>query len=54
VYVVVIDGLCRVARLPEFIRNLSRVRCRVEMVGPFGTTAAAGSITTSLSRNCGA
>jgi 1-acyl-sn-glycerol-3-phosphate acyltransferase len=35
VYVVVIDGLCHVARLPEFIRNLSRVRCRVEMVGPF-------------------
>lgn len=35
VYVVVIDGLCHVARLPEFIRNLSRVRCRVEMAGPF-------------------
>ncbi|HET6462467.1 MAG TPA: 1-acyl-sn-glycerol-3-phosphate acyltransferase [Candidatus Krumholzibacteria bacterium] len=35
VYVVVIDGLSRVARLPDFIRNLSRVRCRVEMVGPF-------------------
>ena len=35
VYVIVIDGLCRVARLPDFIRNLSRVQCRVEVVGPF-------------------
>jgi 1-acyl-sn-glycerol-3-phosphate acyltransferase len=35
VYVVVIDGLRNVARLPDFIRNLSRVRCRVEMAGPF-------------------
>lgn len=35
VYVVVVDGLCGVARLPDFIRNLSSVRCRVEMVGPF-------------------
>lgn len=35
VYAVVVDGLCGVARLPDFIRNLSHVRCRVEMVGPF-------------------
>jgi len=35
VYVVVVDGLCKVARLPDFIRNLSGVRSRVEMVGPF-------------------
>lgn len=35
VYVVVVDGLCGVARLPDFIRNLSSVRGRVEMVGPF-------------------
>jgi 1-acyl-sn-glycerol-3-phosphate acyltransferase len=35
VYVVVIDGLWQVARLTDFVRNLSRVRCRVEVVGPF-------------------
>lgn len=35
VYVVVVDGLWRVGRLPDFIRNISGVRCRVEVVGPF-------------------
>jgi 1-acyl-sn-glycerol-3-phosphate acyltransferase len=35
VYVMVIDGLWRVARLPDFIRNLSHVRARVEVAGPF-------------------
>ncbi len=35
VYVFVIDGLYHVARLPDFIRNLSRVQGRVEVVGPF-------------------
>ena len=35
VYVVVIDGLWNVARIPDFVRNLTRVRCRVECVGPF-------------------
>lgn len=35
VYVLVIDGLRDVARLTDFVRNVSRVRCRVEMVGPF-------------------
>src|SRR5262249_21350944 len=35
VYVVVVDGLWRVARLTDFVRNLSHVRCRAEMVGPF-------------------
>jgi len=35
VYGVVVDGLWRVARLHDFIRNLARVRCRVEVIGPF-------------------
>jgi len=35
VYVVVLDGLWKVARIPDFINNLGRVRCRVEAVGPF-------------------
>jgi 1-acyl-sn-glycerol-3-phosphate acyltransferase len=35
VYVVVVDGLWHVARLTDFVRNISRVRCRVEAVGPF-------------------
>lgn len=35
VYVVVVDGLWRVARLTDFIRNLSHVRCRTRVVGPF-------------------
>jgi 1-acyl-sn-glycerol-3-phosphate acyltransferase len=35
VYVVVVDGLWRVARLHDFIRNLAQVRCRVEVIGPF-------------------
>jgi 1-acyl-sn-glycerol-3-phosphate acyltransferase len=34
VYVVVVDGLWKVARLTDFVRNLARVRCRVETVGP--------------------
>jgi len=34
VYVVVIDGLLHVARLPDFVRNITDVRCRVESVGP--------------------
>jgi hypothetical protein len=35
VYVVVVDGLWRAARLTDFVRNLSGVRCRARMVGPF-------------------
>jgi 1-acyl-sn-glycerol-3-phosphate acyltransferase len=35
VYVVVLDGLWRAARLPDFVRNLTGVHCRVEGVGPF-------------------
>jgi 1-acyl-sn-glycerol-3-phosphate acyltransferase len=35
VYVVVVDGLWHVARLNDFIRNLSHVRCRAAVVGPF-------------------
>ncbi|HET6349658.1 MAG TPA: 1-acyl-sn-glycerol-3-phosphate acyltransferase [Candidatus Krumholzibacteria bacterium] len=35
VYVVVVDGLWKVARLTDFIRNLARVQCRAEMAGPF-------------------
>jgi len=34
VYVLVVDGLWRVARLSDFIRNLSGVRCYAEAVGP--------------------
>jgi 1-acyl-sn-glycerol-3-phosphate acyltransferase len=44
VYVVVVDGLCHVARCAAAWRWWARS----------ATTAAAGSITTSLSRNCGA
>jgi 1-acyl-sn-glycerol-3-phosphate acyltransferase len=35
VYVVVADGFWRCARLPDFIRNVSSVRGRVEVRGPF-------------------
>ncbi len=35
VYVVVVDGLWEVGRITGFVRNLWRVRCRVEAVGPF-------------------
>ena len=35
VYVVVLDGLWKVARIPDFIRHLAEVRCRVECAGPF-------------------
>lgn len=35
VYVVVIDGLWKSARIPDFIRTVSTVRCRTEAVGPF-------------------
>jgi len=35
VYVVVVDGLWRVGRIPDFISNISGVHCRVEVVGPF-------------------
>ena len=35
IHVVVIDGLLNCARVPDFIRNISRVRCRAEAVGPF-------------------
>jgi 1-acyl-sn-glycerol-3-phosphate acyltransferase len=35
VYVLVVDGLYGVGRVPDFVRNISSVRCRVEMVGPF-------------------
>jgi 1-acyl-sn-glycerol-3-phosphate acyltransferase len=35
VYVLVVDGLWRVAHLTDFLRDLSHVRCRVEVVGPF-------------------
>jgi len=34
VYVVVVDGLWRVARLTDFVRNLARVQCRTAVVGP--------------------
>ncbi len=35
VHVVVVDGLWNAARLPDFVRNLTRVRCRVEQAGVF-------------------
>jgi 1-acyl-sn-glycerol-3-phosphate acyltransferase len=35
VHVVVIDGLWQVALIPDFIRNLTRVRCRFESAGVF-------------------
>lgn len=35
VHVVVIDGLWQAARIPDFIRTLTRVRCRVEAAGVF-------------------
>ncbi len=35
VYVLVVDGLWGVARLTDFMRDLSHVRARVEVVGPF-------------------
>lgn len=31
VHLVVVDGLWQTARIPDFIRNVSRVRCRVEL-----------------------
>ena len=34
VYVLVVDGLWRVAHLTDFLRDLTRVRARVEVVGP--------------------
>ena len=35
VYVLVVDGLWEVGRITDFVRDLSRVRARVEVVGPF-------------------
>jgi 1-acyl-sn-glycerol-3-phosphate acyltransferase len=35
VHVVVVDGLWQVARIPDFIRNLTRVRSRIESAGVF-------------------
>lgn len=35
VHVVVVDGLWQAARLPDFVRTLTRVRCRVEEAGVF-------------------
>lgn len=35
VYVLVIDGLWGVARLADFLRDVSHVRARIEVVGPF-------------------
>lgn len=35
VYVMVVDGLWEVAHLSDFLRDLSHVRARVEVVGPF-------------------
>jgi 1-acyl-sn-glycerol-3-phosphate acyltransferase len=35
VYVVVVDGLWRVARLTDFVRDFSHVHSRTEVVGPF-------------------
>jgi 1-acyl-sn-glycerol-3-phosphate acyltransferase len=35
VHVVVIDGLWKSARIPEFAKNLTQIRCRVESAGVF-------------------
>ncbi|HEX6791024.1 MAG TPA: lysophospholipid acyltransferase family protein [Candidatus Krumholzibacteria bacterium] len=35
VYVMVVDGLWTVGRLGDFVRNLSGVRCRLELAGVF-------------------
>lgn len=35
VHVLVVDGLWRSARLPDFVRTVTRIRCRAESVGPF-------------------
>jgi 1-acyl-sn-glycerol-3-phosphate acyltransferase len=35
VHVVVLDGLWQAARIPDFVGNLTRVRCRVESAGVF-------------------
>ena len=35
VYVLVVDGLWEVGRITDFVRDISRVRARVEVVGPF-------------------
>jgi 1-acyl-sn-glycerol-3-phosphate acyltransferase len=35
VHVLVVDGLWKSARLPDFIRTVTRIRCRAEAVGPF-------------------
>ncbi len=35
VHVVVVDGLWEAARIPDFIRTLARIRCRVETAGAF-------------------
>ncbi len=34
IYVLVVDGLWNSARVPDFIRNISRVRCRAGAIGP--------------------
>jgi 1-acyl-sn-glycerol-3-phosphate acyltransferase len=35
VHVIVVDGLWQAARLPDFVRTLTRIRCRVESAGVF-------------------
>ena len=35
VYVLVVDGLWEVGRITDFVRDLSHVRARIEIVGPF-------------------
>jgi len=35
VHVLVVDGMWKSARLPDFVRTVSRMRCRAEAVGPF-------------------
>ncbi|HEX5132890.1 MAG TPA: lysophospholipid acyltransferase family protein [Candidatus Krumholzibacteria bacterium] len=35
VYVLVVDGLWKSGRIPDFVRTISQVRCRAEAVGPF-------------------
>jgi len=35
VHVVVVDGLWRAARIPDFIRNIATVECRAESAGTF-------------------